>query len=474
MLAGRVAVALMIPLGAAALLEGRPAGADAGASDGSVRLRAEALAEEASRRFAEVLKSERVAQMEAKGPAPASADSDDEGPWAAAARWIERSDRAFQAMVRKLARGAGGAVSAAANGPQSAPSAPQGAPKTAPAAPPGEAAAEKSTEGAAQWLAQSGERFRSLMRRLAEGTPQPAPKGSAATTDARGGGEGSAGAAAKAAPGEPPPSRVEAKRPEDGRLAERRRAAVATGAAEVIGPPQEAASEAEANKQPAAKREPQKEEKRAKREKEKLEGARKSAERRAAEDRQAGEAQAFTAARAGAPTAAEADKGAKAGSGVTAGKGRGAGPSEGPSGGPSEGPREGSREAPREAIAAAAEAARQPPRVDRSEERSEPGARRASAGRQIAVARPRQRVLKQQRRIASRSCEGAGRSIAPPGWYVVKRRDTLWRIAARHYGAGRRYLRIYAANRHRLRNPDWIFPCQRLYLPGPAKRRIQG
>jgi nucleoid-associated protein YgaU len=72
---------------------------------------------------------------------------------------------------------------------------------------------------------------------------------------------------------------------------------------------------------------------------------------------------------------------------------------------------------------------------------------------------------------ASHLCKAAGTAIALPGWYVVRKGDTLWAIAHHHYGAGRRYRAIAAANRQRLHRPDRIFPCQRLYLPPPRPRR---
>ena len=53
----------------------------------------------------------------------------------------------------------------------------------------------------------------------------------------------------------------------------------------------------------------------------------------------------------------------------------------------------------------------------------------------------------------------------------MKSGDTLWAIAARHYGAGWRYKRIYAANRRRIYSPHRIFPCQRVYLPQLRARR---
>jgi nucleoid-associated protein YgaU len=86
------------------------------------------------------------------------------------------------------------------------------------------------------------------------------------------------------------------------------------------------------------------------------------------------------------------------------------------------------------------------------------GARQHRAMRRVAVHRLHR-------------CAAAGRRVALPGWYVVAKGDTLWRIARRHYGTGRAYLRIGAANRHRLRGRDRIVPCQRLYLPRASRRR---
>ena len=66
---------------------------------------------------------------------------------------------------------------------------------------------------------------------------------------------------------------------------------------------------------------------------------------------------------------------------------------------------------------------------------------------------------------AKPDCEGAGQSITPPGWYVVARGDSLWRIARAHYSAGKFYRRIYRANTRRLDSPRDLRPCQRVYLP---------
>jgi len=49
--------------------------------------------------------------------------------------------------------------------------------------------------------------------------------------------------------------------------------------------------------------------------------------------------------------------------------------------------------------------------------------------------------------------------------YVVRRGDTLSGIARRYLGHGSRYRAIYRANRGRIRNPNLIYPRQRIYIP---------
>ena len=52
------------------------------------------------------------------------------------------------------------------------------------------------------------------------------------------------------------------------------------------------------------------------------------------------------------------------------------------------------------------------------------------------------------------------------GYYVkVRRGDSLWKLAKRHYGDGRKWTRILKANRKRVGDPDLIRPGRRLYLP---------
>jgi LysM repeat protein len=48
----------------------------------------------------------------------------------------------------------------------------------------------------------------------------------------------------------------------------------------------------------------------------------------------------------------------------------------------------------------------------------------------------------------------------------VRRGDSLWRIAKRHVGKGRRWTAFYKANKRKIDNPDLIYPGQTLIIPG--------
>jgi nucleoid-associated protein YgaU len=94
----------------------------------------------------------------------------------------------------------------------------------------------------------------------------------------------------------------------------------------------------------------------------------------------------------------------------------------------------------------------------------------AAPARNSRVATKRRTRVKQYRRRAAARrvtrCNGnAGQRITPPGVYVVKRGDSLWRIARRHYNRGSLYPVIYRANRRKIRVARLIYPCQRFRLP---------
>jgi len=49
--------------------------------------------------------------------------------------------------------------------------------------------------------------------------------------------------------------------------------------------------------------------------------------------------------------------------------------------------------------------------------------------------------------------------------YTVQSGDSLWKIAAEMYGEGNKYMKIFEANTHILKDPDKIFPGQELVIP---------
>lgn len=51
-------------------------------------------------------------------------------------------------------------------------------------------------------------------------------------------------------------------------------------------------------------------------------------------------------------------------------------------------------------------------------------------------------------------------------YYEVKKGDSLWKIAANTLGNGSRHNEIFEANREVIRDPDLIFPGQKLRIPG--------
>lgn len=50
-------------------------------------------------------------------------------------------------------------------------------------------------------------------------------------------------------------------------------------------------------------------------------------------------------------------------------------------------------------------------------------------------------------------------------YYTVKTGDCLWDIAKRYYGDGSQYIKIYNANRDKIKNPDLIYPNQKFLIP---------
>jgi nucleoid-associated protein YgaU len=61
----------------------------------------------------------------------------------------------------------------------------------------------------------------------------------------------------------------------------------------------------------------------------------------------------------------------------------------------------------------------------------------------------------------------AGAVAAPKGasTYTVQKGDTLSKISKQHYGDANKYMRIFEANRDKLKDPDKIQPGQVLTIP---------
>lgn len=109
---------------------------------------------------------------------------------------------------------------------------------------------------------------------------------------------------------------------------------------------------------------------------------------------------------------------------------------------------------------------RRPVRSRRKTARSGRSRARRIASYRRRAHRRRARARRHARRQRSRwRCRRAGRLVRRGRKYVVRRGDSLWRIARRHYGRGRKYRRIYRANRRKIRNPHLIYPCQRFRVP---------
>jgi nucleoid-associated protein YgaU len=51
--------------------------------------------------------------------------------------------------------------------------------------------------------------------------------------------------------------------------------------------------------------------------------------------------------------------------------------------------------------------------------------------------------------------------------HVVKKGETLGKIAQQYYGKASFYNKIFEANTDKLKNPDMIYPDQELVIPNP-------
>lgn len=61
--------------------------------------------------------------------------------------------------------------------------------------------------------------------------------------------------------------------------------------------------------------------------------------------------------------------------------------------------------------------------------------------------------------------EPAAPAKPAPRVHLVKSGDTLSKIAKKYYGDAGKYMKIFEANRDKLKDPDKIFPDQELVIP---------
>lgn len=50
-------------------------------------------------------------------------------------------------------------------------------------------------------------------------------------------------------------------------------------------------------------------------------------------------------------------------------------------------------------------------------------------------------------------------------FYTIEKGDTLWKIAENAYGNGAKYQKIFEANREVIKDPDKIYPGQKIRIP---------
>jgi nucleoid-associated protein YgaU len=67
--------------------------------------------------------------------------------------------------------------------------------------------------------------------------------------------------------------------------------------------------------------------------------------------------------------------------------------------------------------------------------------------------------------VASAPAAAASHPAAPSEFYTVQKGDTLGAIAQRYYGAASKYPVIFEANQPMLKDPDRIYPGQKLRIP---------
>lgn len=75
--------------------------------------------------------------------------------------------------------------------------------------------------------------------------------------------------------------------------------------------------------------------------------------------------------------------------------------------------------------------------------------------------------VKQNKNVAVKTNSNTRPATTAPSvkTYTVQKGDCLWNIAKKYYGNGSQYMRIYEANRNKIKKPSLIYPGQVLVIP---------
>jgi len=65
----------------------------------------------------------------------------------------------------------------------------------------------------------------------------------------------------------------------------------------------------------------------------------------------------------------------------------------------------------------------------------------------------------------SRCAEDKKKGITHKVWIWQETGDCLWNLAKKYYGDGKKWRRIYNANKDQIEDPNVIYPKQILYIP---------
>lgn len=56
-------------------------------------------------------------------------------------------------------------------------------------------------------------------------------------------------------------------------------------------------------------------------------------------------------------------------------------------------------------------------------------------------------------------------AVEEVAYYEIQKGDTLWKVASEFYGNGAKYTAIFDANREVIKDPDLIYPGQKIRIP---------